>query len=329
MEEGMSKFDRRHMLKVMAATAAGGAAAAVTRVGGALPALADSTTPRPPLLPTSASATTGPRLATAAGAVYKVLDGLSDFNFRDSSTTWSQGGAAGSIYPISTAADFLWTNLHLPQGAILTEIILSVMVNDANQATWFFYRSTPSTAGSASLASGSISSRSATVQNVSAPIPPTTIDNSQNLYAMYYGFGTANNPGLHQLFGVRLGWLLNPGMTLFPNPRRVWDGFAQPTGPGLYGPIDATLKAATAGGGPSGVPAGAQAAFCAVQSYNAGVLTIYPDGTADTGQANWAATNDGPLNMSYMMVPLSAAGKFRFHAYFTGPKFFDVWGYLV
>jgi hypothetical protein len=119
------------------------------------------------------------------------------------------------------------------------------------------------------------------------------------------------------------------GMHIFPNPRRVWDGNAQPTGPGLYGPVDATLKAATQGGGPSGVPAGAQAAFCAVQSYNAGVLTIYPDGTPDTGQANWAATADGPLNMLYMFVPLSTAGKFRFHAYFTGPRYFDVWGYLV
>jgi hypothetical protein len=119
------------------------------------------------------------------------------------------------------------------------------------------------------------------------------------------------------------------GFHSFPNPRRVWDGFAQPTGPGLYGPVDATVKAATAGGGPSGVPVGAQAAFCAVQSYNAGVLTIYPDGTPDTGQANWAATADGPLNLLYMFVPLSAAGKFRFHAYFTGPRFFDAWGYLM
>jgi hypothetical protein len=134
---------------------------------------------------------------------------------------------------------------------------------------------------------------------------------------------TPNGAGWKQVATTDLG------MHIFPNPRRVWDGFAQPTGPGLYGPVDATLKAATAGGGPSGVPAGAQAAFCAVQSYNAGVLTIYPDGTADTGQANWAATTDGPLNMLYMFVPLSAAGKFRFHAYFTGPRFFDVWGYLV
>src|SRR5712691_2559853 len=327
MEEGMPKFDRRHMLKVMAATAAGGAAAAVTRVGGALPAPAASPGPSSPLLPASAS-TTGPKLATVAGTHYKYLDGLSDFNFRSSSTTWSQGGPAGTIYPISTAGDFLWTNLDLPHGAVLTEIILSVIVNDVNAANWYFWQRTPSTTGNAALASGSISTQSAAVQNLSLPIPPTTIDNSQNVYGMYYGFGTANNPAVHQLDGVRLGWLLNPGMTLFPNGRRVWDGFTQPVGPGTYGPIDATTQVYPSVA-PSGVPAGAKAAFCAVQSYSAGYLTIYPDGTTPPIVANWTGTTEGSLNLLYMFVPLSAAGKFDFVANFTGRKFFDVWGYVV
>jgi hypothetical protein len=116
------------------------------------------------------------------------------------------------------------------------------------------------------------------------------------------------------------------GMHIFPNPRRVWDGFAHPTTPGIYGPIDATQKAS---GGSSGVPAGAQAAWCAVQAFSAGVMTVYPDLTADTGVGNWASTANGPLNLLYMFVPLSPAGKFKFHAYFTGAKFFDVWGYLL
>jgi hypothetical protein len=30
-----------------------------------------------------------------------------------------------------------------------------------------------------------------------------------------------------------------------------------------------------------------------------------------------------------MFVPLSAAGKFKFHAYFTGVRVFDIWGYLM
>jgi hypothetical protein len=327
MEEGMSKFDRRHMLKVMAATAAGGAAAAVTRVGGALPAHADSSGPSSPLLPASVG-TTGPKLVTATNTPYKYLDGLSDFNFRSSAITWSQGGTAGSIYPVNVANDFLWTNLDLPHGAVLTEIILSVIVNDANAATWFLYLRTPSAGGNATVASGSISTQNAAVQNLSLPIPPTTIDNSQNVYGMYYGFGTANNPAVHQLFGARLGWLLNPGMTLFPNGRRVWDGFTQPTSPGTYGPIDATTQVYPSVA-PSGVPVGAKAAFCAVQSYNAGYLTIYPDGTTPPIAANWTGTTDGVLNLLYMFVPLSAAGKFDFVANFTGRKFFDVWGYVV
>jgi hypothetical protein len=118
-------------------------------------------------------------------------------------------------------------------------------------------------------------------------------------------------------------------MHLFPDPRRIYDGFAQPSAPGTYGPIDATMKAPTAGGGLSGVPAGAQAALCAVQSYQAGVMTIFPDGTADPGLASWASTANGLLNLFYMFVPLSSAGKFKIHTYFTGQKFFDVWGFLL
>ncbi len=121
------------------------------------------------------------------------------------------------------------------------------------------------------------------------------------------------------------------GFHIFPNPRRVYDGWVQTQAPGTYGPVDATLQVSTSGfpGGISGVPAGAQAAWCAVMSFNAGVMTIYPDGTSDTLIGNWASTADGPLSMHYMLVPLSATGKFWFHAYFTGRKFFDVWGYLV
>jgi hypothetical protein len=118
------------------------------------------------------------------------------------------------------------------------------------------------------------------------------------------------------------------GFHIFPNPRRVYNGFAQPTAPGFYGPVDATTQIYPTVA-PSGVPVGAQAAFCAVQSYSAGVLTIYPDLTADTGIATWAGTTDGVLNLFYMFVPLSAAGKFKFHAYFTGIRVFDVWGYLM
>jgi hypothetical protein len=118
------------------------------------------------------------------------------------------------------------------------------------------------------------------------------------------------------------------GMNIFPNPRRVYNGFAQPTAPGTYGPVDATTQVYPTVA-PSGVPAGAQAAFCAVQSYSAGVLSIYPDLTSNPQIANWSGTANGPLNLLYMFVPLSPAGKFLFTAYFTGIRVFDVWGYLM
>ena len=77
------------------------------------------------------------------------------------------------------------------------------------------------------------------------------------------------------------------------------------------------------------MPAGARAAYCAVMSYSAGVMTIYPDLTADTLIGNWASTTNGPLNLHYMYIPLSAAGKFKIHTYFSGQKFIDVWGYYM
>jgi hypothetical protein len=122
-----------------------------------------------------------------------------------------------------------------------------------------------------------------------------------------------------------------PSLNSFPNPRRIWDGWFEPTAPGTYGPIDATQQVSTSGftGGPSGIPVGAQAAYCAVQSYNAGYLTLYPDGTTQPGVTNWSGTVNGLLNMLFMLVPLSPQGKFNFNATFTGRKFIDAWGFLM
>jgi hypothetical protein len=118
-------------------------------------------------------------------------------------------------------------------------------------------------------------------------------------------------------------------MNLFPDPRRVWDGFVGPTAPGVYGPVDAKTIVASQGGGASGVPLGAKAAWCAVMSYQAGVMTIFPDGTTEPVISNWTNGSSGALGIFYMFVPLSPAGKFNFHAFFTGNRFFDVWGYLL
>jgi hypothetical protein len=113
----------------------------------------------------------------------------------------------------------------------------------------------------------------------------------------------------------------------FPNPRRILDGFATPfTSGNTYGPLNATLE--TDGVTPTGIPVGATSAFCAVQSYSAGALTLFPDGTTDPAIANYSATTSGPLNLTYMFVPLSAAGKFKIHAYITGRCFVDAWGFV-
>ena len=121
-----------------------------------------------------------------------------------------------------------------------------------------------------------------------------------------------------------VGWVQMAAMTLFADPRRVYnDTTNQPAA--TYGPIDATTKY---NGGATGVPAGASAAFCAVQSYSAGVMTLYPDGASDPGIANWSGVANGPLNLLYMFVPLSTAGKFKMHTYFTGKRYVDVWGFI-
>ncbi|GAC1520364.1 MAG: hypothetical protein NVS2B16_27410 [Chloroflexota bacterium] len=111
-----------------------------------------------------------------------------------------------------------------------------------------------------------------------------------------------------------------PSFTSFPAPHRVFgDGTLLPAGT-TTGAIDATA---------GGVPAGAGAAYCAVQATNPGVMTLFPDGSPDPGIANWANTGAaGQLALFYMLVPLSAAGKFKIHTYFTGSVYVDVWGYL-
>jgi hypothetical protein len=123
----------------------------------------------------------------------------------------------------------------------------------------------------------------------------------------------------------------NLGLQLFPDPRRLYAGNFSTTAPGTF-LIDATQKVNPSNGQPagvSGVPAGALAAFCAVQSYSAGVMTLYPDLTSDPGLANWSSTANGPLNLTYVFIPLSPAGKFKMHTYFTGQKYIDAWGYVI
>ena len=132
-------------------------------------------------------------------------------------------------------------------------------------------------------------------------------------------------------------WLSNSSGTwrrastfeVFPSPRRVY-------GKGLYLPkgakvlnIDATTAINLT---PSGVPVGAAAAWCAVASYEPAVLSIYPANIADPhfGAFGQMGTAGISLQIVYMLVPLSPAGKFSFtNVKSVARVYFDVWGYLI
>ncbi|TMD56486.1 MAG: hypothetical protein E6I85_00420 [Chloroflexi bacterium] len=125
-----------------------------------------------------------------------------------------------------------------------------------------------------------------------------------------------------------LAWRQASSFQVFPGPRRVYGvGTVLAPGQSVTG-IDATKKL---DGTPSGVPAGATAAYCAISSYQTGVISLYPDGTIDNGIGAWASqgTAGNGVNQGYNFVPLSAAGKFSFTNYFTSKAmYFDVWGFL-
>ncbi len=162
------------------------------------------------------------------------------------------------------------------------------------------------------------------MQPLTLTMTPTFVDNASFWYQLAFLAGGATD---NVIWGARVGWLNNPGLTLFSNPRRIVStNMASGT---TYGPINATLQ--TDGVTASGVPVGATAAFCAVQSYTPGVLTIFPDGTTDPAIANYSGTGNlgSSLDMLYMMVPLSTAGKFKIHSYISGGVYLDAWGYLV
>jgi hypothetical protein len=137
-------------------------------------------------------------------------------------------------------------------------------------------------------------------------------------------------------------WISNPGglswkqvattdlgLHTFPNPRRCLGNGTVTLAEAFILNIDATQKVSA--GGPTGVPVGAKAAYCAVQAYQPGVMTLYPAGTPDTGTANWSVNGTpGQLQMLYMLVPLDSTGKFNIHNRFTDkPIYVDVWGYFM
>lgn len=316
----MSRIDRRDMLKAMAATAVGAAVSGT----GVESVLAASPNPTGPVLGTQpGSAATGASKILAGSptpfTTYTSFPG-SDFDAGASAYTWSVSG------PIKfpTNGGFFVRRLQVPQGAIITECIFYVSHTTAS-VTCNLISGVINT-GVINVFATATAAASATVPElVTLTVPPTAVDNIGSWYELDVETGAATNDGI---YSARIGYLKQPGLTLFPDPRRIVNGFTTPfASGGSYGPFDATFKSdlVTA----SGVPANATAVFCAVQSYNTGVLTLYPDGTTDPGFANYTAPGSSALNLTYMMIPLGNAGKFRIHSYITGNCFVDAWGYLI
>jgi len=309
------------MLKAMAATAGGIAGASSGLVLGRLPALAAASPTQPTTRDGGSPAVAvlrNPHTPATPGTTYKTW-GMQSFSNLISSSA-SYGFTGDGRY--STVVQEMTALVDVPTGAVLTEMYIYV-VSPTADLVWMLvqhpYLNNYTVVGNTPTVAmaGPQTLRLAAF----APIP---IDGVTTVVALEWYSGVTD--GTHSVMGYTAGWTLNPGLTTFPNPRRVVSSSS--TNGAQLGPFDATM---TTGLTPSGVPAGAKAAFCAVQSYQPGVLTLYPDGAADPGIANYSGTGNlgASLNLVYMLVPLSAAGKFRIHSYINGNVYVDVWGYLA
>ncbi len=296
----MSRIVRRDMLKVMAATAAGVA------VGGNG-------------IESVLAATAAPKLANTPFTTYHVLPGWA-FEEGASSYTWFNNGTR----KFATSGGSFFVQLQPPQGAVITECAFYV-VNPTTNVFGYLVSETLGSNAQTIFGSGVTAGASASLQAVIMSVTPTTVDNTLTWYDLDLELLAATDV---QIWFARIGWINEPTLTLFPNPRRIINGGPFVNG-AVTGPYDATLEYdhVTA----TGIPAGAKAAFCAVQSYTPGVLTLFPDLTTDPGIANYSGTGTQGfgLNMVYMMVPLSPAGKFKIHSYISGNCYVDAWGYVV
>lgn len=249
------------------------------------------------------------------GTTYTTFTGT-DFTPINSTNAYAYNG-----FDSITGFNQFHVGLHLPQNALLTEASFFVTYNDSNGMQFFILSSSPSTgSGYTDFVSASPGAPSGSIQTVSMVVgTPISIDNSTRSYSLRMGFNT--NGSTQILWGANVGWIHNPGLVTFASPHRIF-GDGSVLAPGTTAAIDATA---------GGVPAGAHSAYCAVQAVPnaAGPMTLFPDGAGDPGIANWVATTVGTLNLFYMLVPLSAAGKFRIHNYFTGQIYVDAWGYSM
>jgi len=104
-------------------------------------------------------------------------------------------------------------------------------------------------------------------QRVDVPFTAISVDTTTQEFTLFMNpHGSTNR----QLVGARVGWTLNPGLVTFPDPRRCYGDGTITASEAFILNIDATQKVLAAG--PTGVPAGAKSAFCAVQAYQPGVM---------------------------------------------------------
>jgi hypothetical protein len=311
-ENGSKPSSRRNFLRLGAAAALGAVGMAASKV---LPAAAANG--GPVLLGTANSATLP--TTVAAGAATTPVVAAQDFTFVPAD--------------LATAGGFLGTVQGLGSGAGGNPVVEGVDGWAAGTKAFGVYGLTDAgtgVTGESATGIGLYARRSGRIRQdglIAAGATPVYTPNDFEIIRDAAGVMWISQAG-----GTWKRVLTNDkGLQLFPDPRRLYAGNFSTTAPGTF-LVDATAKVNPSNGQPngvSGVPVGATAAFCAVQSYSAGVMTLYPDGAADPGLANWSSTANGPLNLTYVFVPLSAAGLFRMHTYFTGQKYIDAWGFVI
>lgn len=321
----MEKIDRRQLLKAAAAAGAGAAAASIpalapTSVLAAGSSSASGQQPRSNpavVLPNTAGVT----YETAAGYLFHPVGSATTYTFvSPDGISW--GGAGDSAF---------WYGVKPPNSALITETSF-VVANPNGLSFTLLLTALDASPNQTHVASATYTTATMGPTIFTAnPGSPVLVDTTSTQYVPAF----VATDSTQVLYAARVGWVGGSDLATFPNPRRVYHQAAGTvtTAEAFILNIDATTKAAAQGGGPSGVPATAKSAFCAVQSYEAGVMTLYPAGTPDTGTANWSvAGTNGTLQMLYMLVPLGTganAGKFNIHNRFTDKEIYvDVWGYL-
>ena len=280
-----------------------------------------------------------PRIVPQPSVTYLEVGGITGFKPRDAAEGFQQevvdltpnGPYALGIRP-TTSAGYFVASMPIPGGSLLTEFYYTYFNNDVNGVN---LEIDFMDAGNDTLMffDNNVTQDNGNLQTWSlafTPVPITT----DSFVIPYFGFNVVASDQV--LISARAGFVLAPGVTLFPTPWRVVSINA-PVPAGYYGPFDATADVVAT---PTGVPAGATAAYCNVQSYQSGVMTLFPDNGTVNGNDphiwNWSGPGTStsnpvgkPLNQQWMMVPLGSNGKFRIHTYFSGQIFVDVWGYAV